>query len=102
CVVYMEMEEPHPWQRITPAGRFRAEEFRKAPGKWILWVDYESAIALHKVVLTDPAEQRQARIEARDPEQRRITYGCINVPIEFYDRVIHPVFNRSDGIVYVL
>jgi hypothetical protein len=98
----MDMYETGPWQRITPAGRFRAESYRKPNGQWILWIDYDSAIALHKVLLTNPGEERDARIQAGDVNHRRITYGCINVPVEFYDHVIHPAFRRSHGIVYVL
>jgi hypothetical protein len=98
----MNMYETKAWQRITPAGRFRADEFQKSRGNWILWIDYDSAIALHKVSLTNAGEERGARIAAGDPAFRRITYGCINVPDRFYDAVVHPAFNRSDGIVYVL
>lgn len=101
-VADMDMDDTHAWQRITPAGRFHAQEFKKAPGKWILWVDYDSAIALHKVLLTKREEERGKRIEAHDAAFRRITYGCINVPIAFYDGVIHATFNSRPGIVYVL
>lgn len=101
-VIDMDMYETSAWQRVTPAGRFRAEQYRKSDGTWILWVDYDSAIALHKVVLNNGGEARQARLGSTDPAQRRITYGCINVPISFYDRVVHPTFRLSDGIVYVL
>ena len=101
-VIDMDMYETSAWQRITPAGRFRAEQYRKPNGSWILWVDYDSAIALHKVLTNNHAEERPARLGASDPNQRRITYGCINVPVDFYERVIHPTFRRSEGIVYVL
>lgn len=101
-VVDMEMDETRAWQRVTPAGRFRADEYRKPDGSRILWIDYDSAIALHKVRPIAADEDRLSRIASADPRQRRITYGCINVPVEFYDRVVHPTFNRTDGIVYVL
>ncbi|MGZ8155087.1 MAG: L,D-transpeptidase [Burkholderiales bacterium] len=101
-VADMEMNETRAWQRVTPAGRFRAESYQKPSGEWILWVDYDSAIALHKVRTNDPLERRQERLESPDPSYRRITYGCINVPAPFYDAVIHPTFGNSRGIVYVL
>ena len=33
---------------------------------------------------------------------KRISFGCINVPERFYDRTIDPWFSRSAGVVYVL
>lgn len=101
-VAEMDMEKTQRWQRITPAGRFRAQQYRKPNGEWILWVDYNASIALHKVRTVDPAEHRHERLEATDPGQRRITYGCINVPVRFYDEAIHATFLASEGIVYVL
>jgi hypothetical protein len=31
----------------------------------------------------------------------RISYGCIKVPVEFYESVVRPLFDSS-GIVYIL
>ena len=33
---------------------------------------------------------------------KRISYGCINVPVKFYENVVHPAFTGTNGIVYVL
>jgi hypothetical protein len=91
-----------PEERTTPAGRFVAALDRNLAGEDILWVDYEAAIALHRVVATAPKERRLQRLESRLPADRRITYGCINVPVEFFDQVVAPAFRGSHGIVYVL
>jgi hypothetical protein len=91
-----------PEERTTPAGRFTAVMGKGPKGEDILWVDYESALALHRVVTSVPQERRLQRLQSKEPGDRRITYGCINVPVAFYDSVVRPVFNASSGIVYIL
>jgi hypothetical protein len=90
-----------PEERTTPAGRFEASLERSLHGDEILWVDYDAAIALHRVVEL-PRERRLQRLASKHPAERRITYGCINVPVKFFLEVVAPAFRRSDGIVYVL
>ena len=34
--------------------------------------------------------------------ERRITYGCVVVPVAFYQDVIAPTLGRRRGVVYVL
>jgi len=36
------------------------------------------------------------------PLDKRISYGCINVPAKFFDNVVRPAFTGTNGIVYVL
>lgn len=91
-----------PEERTTPAGRFTAVMGRGPEGEDILWVDYEHAIALHRVVTHVPQERRLERLQSKIPAERRITYGCINVPVAFYDTVVEPMFEHTRGIVYVL
>jgi hypothetical protein len=91
-----------PEERTTPAGRFVASLDRNLHGGEILWVDYENAISLHPVITTDPKERRAQRLVSPSPLEHRISYGCINVPLAFFQRVIHSVFARSSGVVYVL
>ncbi|MBC7436195.1 MAG: hypothetical protein H7332_09015 [Bdellovibrionales bacterium] len=91
-----------PEERTTPAGRFVATLARASKGEEILWVDYDAAIALHRVIATAPKERRLQRLESAEPLDRRITYGCINVPVAFYEQVVAPSFRRGGGIVYVL
>jgi hypothetical protein len=91
-----------PEERTTPAGRFVASLDSNLHGGEILWVDYENAISLHPVITTDPTEHRAQRLASPSPLDNRISYGCINVPVAFFHRVIHSVFARSSGVVYVL
>ncbi|QJW85484.1 hypothetical protein HK414_25785 [Ramlibacter terrae] len=91
-----------PDERTTPAGRFMASIDRSLAGEDILWVDYDAAIALHRVIATQPAERRLQRLESRAPADRRITYGCINVPVKFFEGVVAPAFRGAGGVVYVL
>jgi hypothetical protein len=89
-------------ERTTPAGRFVASLEKSLHGDEILWVDYDAAIALHRVTATVPAERRLQRLASDVPADRRITYGCINVPVKFFDNVVAPTFRRGGGVVYVL
>ena len=45
-------------ERITPAGRFVSEPGRDDVGNDVVWVDYDSALAMHRVQVIDPAEKR--------------------------------------------
>ena len=91
-----------PDERTTPPGRFVAYLDRNMKDGEILWVDYEAAISLHPVVTTVPKEHRLERLGGSDPLARRISYGCINVPAQFYQRIVSKTFKGTFGIVYVL
>jgi hypothetical protein len=91
-----------PEERTTPAGRFKAVMGRGGKNEDLLWVDYDTAVALHRVVTGVPQERRLERLRSSVPADRRITYGCINVPVEFYDTVVRPTFSGAGGIVYIL
>ena len=96
------MSTIRPEERTTPAGRFAASVERSLHGDEILWVDYDAAIALHRVVAGVPRDRRLQRLGSGTPQERRITYGCINVPVKFFNDVVLPAFSGSKGIVYVL
>ncbi len=36
------------------------------------------------------------------PLDNRLSYGCINVPAQFYDTVVAPAVKGTVGIVYIL
>lgn len=91
-----------PHERTTPAGRFIASLDKNLKGVGILWVDYDTAISLHRVVKGLPSERRAARLASPSPLDNRISFGCINVPVEFYDNVVNPAFKATEGIVYIL
>jgi hypothetical protein len=91
-----------PDERTTPAGRFVAEMGINMRGQEILWVDYDAAVSMHRVITSNPKEHRAERLASPTPLDNRISYGCINVSEAFYLKVVHPAFFRSTGIVYVL
>ncbi len=91
-----------PEERTTPAGRFVAALDRNLRGKEILWVDYDGAISMHPVITTKSEERRLQRLATPTPLDNRISYGCINVPVKFFEKVVRPAFTGTDGIVYVL
>ena len=97
-----KLADIRPEERTTPAGRFVASLGYGLGKQDILWVDYDSALALHRVSPVDSKEGRLQRMASTSPLDRRITFGCINVPAAFYDRIIHPTFLRTSGVVYIL
>jgi len=97
-----KMSTIRPEERTTPAGRFAASMERSLHGDEILWVDYDAAVALHRVIATVPKERRLQRLASQTPADRRITYGCINVPVKFFEQVVMQAFKGGSGIVYVL
>ena len=98
----MPLAKITPDMRTTPAGRFVATIGRNLGNLDVLWVDYPSALSLHRVINTNPAEQRLERIASTVPAEHRISYGCINVPAKFFDSVVDPAFRDTNGIVYIL
>lgn len=92
--------QPH--ERTTPAGRFVAERGRNASGEDVVWVDYDAAVSMHRVRSTVPAERRLERLATPTIADNRISYGCINVPVAFYEANVRPIFQARRAIVYVL
>ena len=97
-----ELSAIPPEDRTTPAGRFVAALGRNMRGEDVLWVDYDGAVSLHRVITSNPKERRLHRLATPTPEDNRISYGCINVPVAFYETVVRPAFTGTEGIVYVL
>lgn len=91
-----------PEERTTPAGRFVASLGKNLHGVEILWIDYEAAISMHRVITGNAKERRAQRLKSATVQDRRISYGCINVPVDFYNKVLNPAFTGTNGIVYVL
>jgi hypothetical protein len=97
-----KLADIRPEERTTPAGRFEAALGNDLGEKDILWVDYEDAIALHRVVTGNPNDHRLKRLASPSILDKRITYGCINVPVTFYETVVRPTFVGTSGVVYIL
>ena len=89
-------------ERTTPAGRFITEPGKNLKGETVVWIDYDAAVSLHRLRPSDPLEKRPERMATTTPLDNRITYGCVNVPAEFYDRWVLPSLGKTNGVVYVL
>lgn len=90
-----------PEERTTPAGRFVAglgHDLRQD----VFWIDYNSSVSLHRVITGNPGDHRLKRLETTSALDKRITYGCINVPVKFFEEVMLPTFTGTTGIVYIL
>lgn len=88
--------------RITPSGRFVSSLTYDMNDKQILVIDDALALSLHAVVKGTPAERRAERLQSSTPRDNRISFGCINVPVRFFEDVVSQAFARSEGIVYIL
>jgi hypothetical protein len=88
-------------ERTTPAGRFVAALGHDLEQD-VLWIDYDAAVSLHRVIVGRPEEHRSERLKSPSTLDKRISYGCINVPAAFYDSMIVPAFRGTVGIVYIL
>lgn len=90
-----------PQDRTTPAGRFVASlghDFKQD----ILWIDYRDSISMHRVITGDPGDHRLQRLATASPLDKRITYGCVNVPVKFYEDVVLKTFTGTNGVIYIL
>ena len=91
-----------PHERTTPAGRFVTAPGRNHTGEEVIWVDYGAAVSMHSVRALVAEERRLERLASPIPGEHRISYGCINLPHEFFKSVAQPAFSQAGGIVYVL
>lgn len=97
-----EMSAIQPHERTTPAGRFVSLPGVNSFGEDIVWVDYAAAVSMHRVRAKEPTERRLERLASATPDDNRISFGCINLPAEFYDAVVKPALGTRRGVVYVL
>ncbi|MDQ0464388.1 hypothetical protein QO010_002169 [Caulobacter ginsengisoli] len=91
-----------PAERTTPAGRFVAALGPDLGPQEVVWIDYDAGVSMHRVVTANRAERRLQRLATASPLDNRISYGCINVPAAFFDKVVGPAFAGTYGVVYIL
>ena len=91
-----------PHERTTPAGRFLSVPGINSFGEDIIWVDYSAAVSMHRVRAKEPKERRLERLASATPDDNRISFGCINLPVAFYDSVVKPLLGTRQSVVYVL
>ena len=91
-----------PEERTTPAGRFVASLGYNFHGKDVLWVDYNIAISLHRIVTTNP----RSAVCSAWPLRRHLTTVFPMVASMFrqssIENVVSPTFTGTHGIVYIL
>ncbi|HEX6708377.1 MAG TPA: hypothetical protein VF169_26825 [Albitalea sp.] len=98
-----KISEIKPEERTTPAGRFVAEFGQSASrGEDVVWVDYDAAVSMHRVVTSNPKERRLERLATPSAKDNRISYGCINLPKAFYEKYVGPTVAHAATVVYVL
>jgi hypothetical protein len=89
-------------ERTTPAGRFAAEPGINNTGEQVIWVDYDSAFAIHRLRPGRSFRDREARLASTDVSTRRASSGCVVVPERFYEDVVLRWLGESRSVVYVL
>jgi hypothetical protein len=89
-------------EKTTPAGRFVAEPGKNTTGEDVIWVDYDAAVSMHRIRPLVAQERRLERLATPVVEDNRISFGCINLPVAFYENVLSPTVKKHGAIVYVL
>jgi hypothetical protein len=96
------MSSMTPDKRITPAGRYVSKLVIDNHGKVVLLVDGPNLITMHIVAKGTPAQRRAERLASLTTDDNRVSFGCINVPPNFFTSVVDPAFRPGKGIVYIL
>jgi hypothetical protein len=91
-----------PEEKTTPAGRFVAEPGINAGNEDVVWVSYDLAVSMHRIRPLVAREHRLERLATLTTDDNRISFGCINLPVSFYEDVLSPTVRRDGAIVYVL
>lgn len=89
-------------EKTTPAGRFLVQPGKNNHGEDILWIDYNSAVSMHRLRKVAEEERRFERMATEESDDNRISNGCVNVPHAFYNGVLRPTVMKYGAYVYVL
>lgn len=89
-------------EKTTPAGRFFAAIGRNTSGEDVIWIDYKAAVSMHRLRKVAEEERRAERMATPEPDDNRISYGCVNVPPKFYNTVLRPSVVKQGAFIYVL
>lgn len=91
-----------PEEKTTPAGRFVAEPGLNAQHEDIVWIDYDAAVSMHRIRPLVAKERRLERLASLSVDDNRISFGCVNLPVAFYEDVLSPSVKKYGAVVYVL
>jgi len=89
-------------ERTTPAGRFEAEPGENNKGERVVWVDYDSAFAIHRLRPGFSYGARSTRLASAQAAGKRVSWGCVVVPVAFYQQVVDRVLGHGRSVVYVM
>lgn len=84
------------------AGKNSRQPSRSSRAQEKFWVDYDAAVSMHRVLTTNKAERRLERLATPAVDDNRVSFGCINVPVAFYESLVRPTFAGNTAIIYVL
>jgi hypothetical protein len=93
------LEQVLPEEKTTPAGRFIAEVGKDTRGEDVVWVDYDAAVSMHRVL---KVPERLESLASATKDDNRMSFGCINLPPEFYENVLRPTIDHGGAVIYVL
>lgn len=89
-------------EKTTPAGRFLALPGKNNHGEDIIWIDYNAAVSMHRIRKVKEEERRFERMATPESDDNRISNGCVNVPRDYYNKVLNPTVRKYGAYVYVL
>jgi hypothetical protein len=90
--------------KITPAGRFplNMEDDPDYGTRITFNHSLGIAYAVHRVYLGDPKERRQQRLDSATASDNAISFGCVNVSDEFYDKTLKRFNYNGDAYAYLI
>ena len=88
--------------QVTTAGRFDSQPGHNLAGEAVVWIDYDSALAIHRLRPGASQQDRALRLAMPDAQARRVSAGCVVVPVAFYEEAVAPLLGRGRGVVYVM
>jgi hypothetical protein len=68
-------------------------------GEDVVWVDYDAAVSMHRVI---KAPERLKALSSPTDDDNRMSYGCINLPVSFFEGVLRPLVKDTGAVIYVL
>lgn len=89
-------------ERTTPAGRFVAQPGTNNTGEQVVWLDWDSAFAIHRLRPGRSMRERLARLASPEAADKRASWGCVVAPEAFYVGVLQPWLRNRRAVVYVM
>lgn len=90
---------------VTPAGMFPLTKQLNDPtyGTTLDFAQYKDyRLAIHPVYLGSPAERREERLQTAAASDNAISFGCINVPADFFSNYLKPLKIGAGSTLYIL